>query len=161
MTATTTRMADLAAQVEAANQQLIDMVECCSDEQWQRRSASEGWTVGVLAHHVALAYEPIADMVQAVADGREPDAFTPGRQADLNAEHAREYARVGKPETVEALRRHGAVAADMVRHLRDAQLTRTTKAFGGKEMTVEQLIRGAVIGHPQQHLASIREAISS
>jgi uncharacterized damage-inducible protein DinB len=161
MTATTTRVADLATQVEAANQQLIDAAQRCSDEQWRQRSASEGWTVGVLAHHVAISYEPIAGMVQAVADGREPKLSTTDGQADMNARHAREYAQVGKQETVDALRRHGAAAADTVRNLRDVQLTRTTTAFGGKEMTVEQLIQGAVIGHPRQHLASIREALGS
>jgi uncharacterized protein (TIGR03083 family) len=160
-TATTTRVADLATQVEAANQQLIDAVRRCPDEQWQRRSASEGWTVGVLAHHVAVSYKPIAAMVQAVADSREPKLPTPDGQADMNARHAKEYAHVGKQDVIDALRSSGAAAADAVRNLRDDQLTRTTTVSGGREMTVEQLIQGAVIGHPKQHLASIRDALGS
>jgi uncharacterized damage-inducible protein DinB len=159
--ATTTRSADLATQVEAANQQLIDAVQRCSEEQWQKRSTSEGWSVGVLAHHVAISYGPIADMVQAVASGREPELPTPDGQAEMNAQHARDYAQVGKQETVDALRCNGAAAADVVRGLSDDQRTRTTTSFGGKEMNVAQLLQGAAIGHPKQHLASISEAIAS
>ena len=55
----------------------------------------------------------------------------------------------------------GEVDAEVVRGLDDEQLGRTTAAFGDREMTAAQLIEGAVIGHPQQHLESIRAALAS
>ncbi|MGI8688130.1 MAG: hypothetical protein ACR2M3_06080 [Thermomicrobiales bacterium] len=47
------RAEELAAQFEAVNDEVIAMVTGCTDEQWRRPCASEGWSVGVVAHHNA------------------------------------------------------------------------------------------------------------
>src|SRR4051812_48873802 len=120
-TPTAASATELAAQVETANQQLIDAVQACSDEGWQKRSTSEGWSVAVLAHHVAASYGPIVGAVQAVANGQTLPAMSLQGQAATNAQHAEEYAHVGQQETIEALKRGGADAATMVRGLRDEQ----------------------------------------
>ena len=61
----TTRSAELAEQVEAANRQLMDAVRNCSDEGWRKRSVCEGWSVGVLWREVQECY-------CAWVDGRPP-----------------------------------------------------------------------------------------
>jgi uncharacterized damage-inducible protein DinB len=160
-TVPTTRAAALATRVEAANAALIDAVRACSSEGWQKRSATEGWSVAVLAHHVAVSYEPIAGAVRTVAEGGTLPPMSLQGQAATNARHAEEFAHIGQQETIAALQRGGAAAATVVRGLHDEQFSRTTTAFGGQPMSVEQLVVGAVIGHPQQHLASIQAALAS
>jgi len=159
-TYTTTRATELAAQVEGANRELIDAVRGCSDVDWRKRSASEGWSVGVLAHHVAVSYGPITEMVRAIAEGRELPPTSLASQSGINARHAEEHANVGRQETLDALEQHGTAAAAMVRELSDEQLGRSAP-FNGREMSAAQLVEGAVIGHPKQHLASIRSALAS
>lgn len=156
-----TQAAELAARVTAANAALIDAVQGCSDEDWRKYSPSEGRSVGVLAHHVALAYGPIAGVAQAVGDGQDPQLPAQDELNALNARHAVEAANVGQAETLELLQRNGAAAAALVGGLSDAQLALTFPAFGGQEWTVAQFIEGAVVGHPAQHLASIREALGA
>ena len=156
-----TQAETLAAKVTTANAALIAAVEGCSDEDWRRQSASEGWSVGVLAHHVAVSYGPIAGVAQAVSAGGEPALPTQDALNALNARHAVEAIDVGQAETVELLRRNGAAASALVGELRDAQLALTFPGFGGQEWTVAQFIEAAVVGHPQQHLASIRAALGS
>jgi uncharacterized damage-inducible protein DinB len=156
-----TQAETLADAVTAANAALIDAVERCSDEGWRRHSAREGRTVGVLAHHVALAYGPIAGMARAVADGHAPALPSQEALDGMNARQAIEAADVSREETLALLRREGAGAAALVGGLSDAQLARTFEGFDGQEWTVARFIEGAVVGHPVQHLASIRAALGS
>ena len=43
----------LAEKFEQTNNDVISMVESASDGQWKAICADEGWSVGVVAHHVA------------------------------------------------------------------------------------------------------------
>jgi hypothetical protein len=156
-----TQAAELAAKVTAANAALIDTVQGCSAEDWRKHSEREDRSVAVLAHHVALAYGPISGMAQAVANGQAAGLPTQDELNAMNAHQAVEAANVGQAETVELLQRHGAAAAALVGNLSDAQLAQTFIGFGGQEWTVAQFIEAAVVGHPQQHLASIREVLGA
>lgn len=100
-------------------------------------------------------------MAQAVADGQVPELPSQESLAEMNAHHAVEAANVGQAETLELLRRNGAAAAAVVSGLSDEQLARTFTAFGGQQMSAAQFIEGAVVGHAEQHLASIREALGA
>jgi hypothetical protein len=42
----------LAGKFEAENNELIATVEAASDEQWAAVTSDDGWSVGVVAHHV-------------------------------------------------------------------------------------------------------------
>ena len=77
-----------------------------------------------------------------------------------NAQHARDFAAVGKPETLDALRAHGAAIAELLRSLGDDHLDRTAGVFGGRELSVAQVVERIVIGHAREHLASIRATIA-
>ena len=156
-----TRAEQYAAQFEAANDALIDAVQGCAEADWQKRGASEGWPIGVLAHHVAISYAPIAGAVKTVAEGGTLPQMSQQDQAATNAHHAEEHAHITKQQTLDALRNTSANLAAFVRGLKDEQFARTTTAFGGREMSVAQLVEFVVIGHPKQHLASIQAALTS
>ncbi len=156
-----TRAEQYAVAFEAANDALIDAVQGCAEANWQKRGAGEGWPIGVLAHHVAISYAPIVGAVRTVAEGGTLDQLSLPNQAAINAQHAEEHAHITKQETLDALRSTSVDVAAFVRGLKDEQFALSTTAFGGREMSVAQLVEFVVIGHPKQHLASIQAALTS
>jgi uncharacterized damage-inducible protein DinB len=150
----------LAQQLEAVNNELIGTVEGLSDAQWRATCAPEGWTVGVTAHHLASSHEPVAGLVMAVATGQQLPGITPEMIDAGNAQHAQQFANVGKQETLDLLRSAGPKAVGMVRGLSDEQLQRSAQLFPGTQFTAAQIAENILVGHPRQHLQSIRDAIA-
>ena len=93
MARTTTRAGELAARLEAVNDDIITLVTGANDEQWRRQSTSEGWPVGVLAHHTALVQHFFTGVIEKLA-ATEPSATTLVSQDidQINARHAQEFA---------------------------------------------------------------------
>lgn len=145
----------LAERFEQANRELIHTVERLSDAQWKAKTAGEGWSVGVVAHHVAAGHAGIAGLVRKIANG-EP--VSPPNVDKLNAEHAVQHANTTKAETLALLRQNGAAAAAMVRGLGDAELGRVGGSMG---MSTDQAIERVLIGHVRGHHDSIRKAIGA
>jgi hypothetical protein len=156
------RAHELAAAFERANDELIALVEGCSDEQLRVVCDGEGWPVVVMAHHVAGAYPAIFGMVRQIADGEQLEPFTSEDLDRANAEHARDSANVSRAETLSLLRREGAAAAAGVRTLTDEQLDRSAVVTlaGGQVLSAAQLIEGGLIGHPLDHGQSIKTALA-
>jgi uncharacterized damage-inducible protein DinB len=148
----------LAERFEQANQELIVTVERASDAQWQTKTAGEGWSVGVVAHHVAVSHPGIAGLVRKIASGEPVPAMNAEMFAKDNAEHAIQYANTTKADTLGLLRQNGTAAAATVRALGDAELDRTGGSMG---MTSAQVIERILIGHIHEHHGSIRKAIGA
>jgi uncharacterized damage-inducible protein DinB len=152
-----------ATQFEAVSDEVITTVTDCSDEQLRRTTAREGWPVVVVAHHLAVVYGFFNGVLAALAD----EAMTPVTVSaeavdENNARHAREYATVGKAETLDALRASRGSFAETLRALDDEQLLRTIVVYpDGTERSAAQVVQIAVIGQTRDHLASIRDTIAS
>ncbi len=147
----------LAAKFEQVNQELIDVIEECSDEKWRSACAGEGWSVGVTAHHVALDTPLLAGMLRAIASGQSFPPLTAEGPDKANAQHAREHADCTKQETLDLLRREVPLAAGLVRGLSDEQLGRTAEVLAGApHLSAEHVIQGFVINHVSEHLRSIQ-----
>jgi len=144
------------------NDDVIAAVLGCSDEQWRQSCASEGWSVGVAAHHVAEVHRDFSGLLKALAAG---ETRSPGSSmAEVNrsnAQHARDFATVTRPETIEALRANGAAVAHLLSSLGDEQLEHTAGVFGGRELSVARVVEWIVIGHAEVHLASIHTTITA
>lgn len=155
---TTSRGEALAAALAAVNARIIATVEACTDEQWRTPTAAEGWPVGVVAHHIAEVQQFFAGtLANAPATGdADPAVLTSAFVEGNNARHAREAAGVGKDETLALLRAAGAEADLALRGLGDDRLDAVLVVFDGNELTVAQTVEGALIGHFEEHLASIR-----
>ena len=107
-----------------------------------------------------MTYGALAEMIAGlVADETFRMEFSEDQLDENNAQHAWEYADVGKRETLERLRANSPVFLAQIRNLDDDQLDRPIGIVGGNEMTVTQLIEGAGIYHTADHLESIRETI--
>jgi len=161
MAGITTRAGELAAQLEEVNSKIVSTVTDATGAQWRQQSPSEGWSVGVLAHHCAQVQGFFAG-VMAGSEGREPSPTTLTSQVieENNARHARDFADVGKSETLDALRVHGAAAVRHVSSLTDERLDQAAVVFDGQELNWSQVVEGALIGHLNEHLASMRATIA-
>ena len=151
------RARGLADRFEQASQEIVRTVERCSEGEWRATTSGEGWSVGVVAHHVAEGHKAIAGLVQMAATGQPLPALTMEMLDQANAKYARQQANGTRAETLELLRQNAASAAATVRGLSDEQLNRTASALTGTPpMSVHQMIERILIGHIQEHLGSIR-----
>ena len=147
----------LAAEFEQTNRDVAEVVGQLSDDQWATLVPGENWPVGVVVRHIASSHELIGGWVRALADGQALQ-LTHQQVDELNAAQAREHAACTKPESLALLRRTGEAAARLVRELDDDQLDRRG-AFFERELSAGQVVERVLIGHPRQHLASIRAAL--
>src|SRR5262250_2124219 len=83
------RAEGLAKTFEAKASEMTGVIEKLSDADWKKVTAAEKWPVGVTAHHVAGAHEPISGMVKAVAGGQTLPPFTMTMLDEMNAKHAK------------------------------------------------------------------------
>jgi uncharacterized damage-inducible protein DinB len=157
----TNRAEQLAAQFEAGNIEIIDTITECSDEQWRQPAASEDRSIAVVAHHVAVSQLAFAGFVEKLLAGEmDPPTFSIDMVHQSNEQHARDYADVGKTETIDALQAGGRAILQVLHGIEDEQLDRVAGVFGGQEMSMQQATEIIVIGHSAGHLASIRAAIA-
>lgn len=151
----------LAKQYEATVQEANGVFDRLSDADW-KKTTSEKWTVGVVAHHVAGGHEGISGIIKTVAGGQSMPNFTMDMLHDMNAKHAKEFANVSKAETIALHKKNAAAAAAVVRGLSDADLGKSATVLTGMPpMSVEQIIHGILLNHVEEHLKSIRAAIGA
>lgn len=152
----------LAKQFEAKAQEATGVLERISDADWKKVTTAEKWTVGVTAHHVAGAHEPISNIVKAVSAGQSLPNFTMAMLDEANAKHAKDFANCTKAETLALHKKGVAAAAAVVRGLSDEQLSKSgTVLTGAPPMTAEQVVTNILINHIDDHYGSIRRTISA
>jgi hypothetical protein len=137
----------------------IATLEKLSDADWKKMTEGEKWSVGVTAHHLASALEPVSAAIEAVVAGKSLE-FTNDMLNVMNATHAREYANCTKAETIDLLKKGGPVADAVVRGLSDDHLAKSGTVFEDTPpMTVEQLVIACLITHIDEHFGSIRKTV--
>jgi uncharacterized damage-inducible protein DinB len=152
----------LAKRFEEASKAVADIVARLSDAEWKKMTSGEKWSVGVVAHHVAMGHAGIANIVKSVASGQSLPNFTMAKLDEMNAQHAREHATCTKAETLELHKKNAATAASIVRGLSDAELDRSGTVLAGMPpMTAQQAVERILINHVNEHLGSIRAAVGA
>jgi uncharacterized damage-inducible protein DinB len=150
----------LAQQFEAKVAEATGLLEKLSDTDWKQTTAAEKWTVAATAHHVASSYEPITRIITTIAAGQTLPHFTRQMLDEMNAQHAKEFAACAKPETIALYTKGAAAAAAAVRGLSDAELAKTGTVFAGMPpMSAEEMVKGALLAHIDEHFGSIRATV--
>ena len=152
---------ELAEQFERINDEVIAIVEGCSDEQWGTLVPEEGRKVGVVCHHVAERYGFQTQLVQALSTGVAGPSIDVEAIHAANAQHMERYANCTKDEALALLRQNGAAAKAVVEALTDEQLEREGRLvlYGDRPVTARVVIEGRLMGHPRSHLQGIREVL--
>ncbi len=150
----------LAAKVQQTSDQLIGVIEGCSEATWQKQTASEGWSVAATAHHAAVSFGTTVQLVGIIARGEQLPPLTMEMINAGNAKQAAEFAGCTKNETVELARKESGSAAALLRGLSDEELARTASLplAGPEPVSAAQLTEFLVIGHAVGHTESIRAA---
>jgi hypothetical protein len=152
----------LAKQFEAKVQEATKLLEKLSDAEWKKVTSAEKWPVCVVAHHMAMGHEGIGNLVKSAASGQHKPSISMGDIEQMNAKHAKEFATVGKAETLALHKKNAAAAPAMVRGLDDAALARSAEALKGMPpMSTEQMVVGILCGHIDDHIASIKKTVSA
>jgi hypothetical protein len=139
---------------------LIAEVEKCPEDKWgTARSKPEDWPACVVAHHIASSHGAVSGIAMMIANGQPMPPVTVEMIHEGNARHAREFANVGKAETLKMLREEGAKAAQLVRGLSDEQLDRTADLIG-RPMSAAAVIEHILIDHARQHTESFKGALA-
>lgn len=156
----------LARRWEAATETLWQIVEPCTESQWQTLCLPEERTVGVMVHHVASAALFVVGWAQQIGRGESLPPVTMEMVHAGNAAHAQEYAYCTKAETLQLLRQNSVEVSAVIRSLSDEQLARTAPMalFGGQPFSAQTVIEMVLIGHihgyPHSHLPNIRTALA-
>jgi hypothetical protein len=112
----------LAHEIEEARQRLIGFVQKCADADWHAAPVDgDPRPVGVIADHVADAYEYLARFITDLAAGNPVDVNA-GLIDDLNAQHAGEASSVTPVHVVGHLRSSGDQLITLVSTLQPEQL---------------------------------------
>jgi Mycothiol maleylpyruvate isomerase N-terminal domain len=155
-----TKSEALARQFEAKSRDAMATLEKLGDADWKKVTEAEKWSVGVTAHHLAGALEPISSMIEAVASGQALGEFSLEMLDEMNARHAKDFADCTRTETIELLRTGSATAAATIRGLSDAELAKSgTLLKDLPPMTAEQVIVGGLLVHIDEHFDSIRKTV--
>jgi len=154
----------LAAELEAANAEVIAFAESCPAAVWTAPCVDDGRTVAAVVRHVGGAYIAHTRLVQAAASGESIPAMFGDWEAihQGNAISAQKYANADRGETIASLRRNSANLAAAIRDLTDEQLDRTAVVpiFGDEARTTAAIIAVPVIDHPRGHLVGLRATVA-
>jgi len=127
-----------AEEFEEVTDQLVELCESISEEQWDRRCPGEGWSIGAVAHHVAEANRLLAERL-----AQPLGTVTDEEMAVINARDAASLPNPDREETVLVLREVADQALAQVRERDDDRLARR------------------LTQHTRGHLESIRRALAA
>jgi hypothetical protein len=150
----------LAEKFTTFNNEMLAIVENCTDEDWQKVCGGEQWTVGVVAHHVAAGHYSSLDLVKMIVAGETLPPLTMDTIDQMNAQHVQENADCTRAEVLALLRQHGAAFASYLEGLSEADLGRTgyLAALDG-DVSAQQLVEMIILHSAGDHLTNMKTAI--
>jgi hypothetical protein len=154
------RADEIADDFAAANAEALAFVRSCSEEQWQHTVPGEGWTVGVVLHHIAEGHGHGLRWLESMArgDGVTDSAAEIDR---TNAAHAARAEGATPAETLVLLESNAAELEAALRALSDDELDRCAPfgPAGGRELPTVDFAMVAA-RHTREHLAHARGAVN-
>ncbi len=147
---------ELAERLATFSNEVIALVEQCSDEAWQT-ACSEDWSLGVVARHIGAGhFRAVIDMTKMIVAGQPLPEITPEQLVQM----ANEHAHCTKAEVLAILLENGTMLRDYAAGLSDEELNRTThmEILGG-ELTAGQFMEAIILQSGGEHLASMKAAL--
>jgi hypothetical protein len=148
-----------AKQFEAKAQEATAVIEKLSDADWKKTTTAEKWTVGVVAHHIAMAHQGIGGIMKSLADGKPGPSMPMEALHQMNAKHAQDFAGCTKSETLDLHKRNAAAAAALLRSIDDAGFDRSSTVFSGAPAMSAGQMAGILSSHIDEHLGSIKATV--
>jgi uncharacterized damage-inducible protein DinB len=156
------RAVELSGRFTALNNEVTQFVESCSDEDWHKKTTSEGWTVGVVTRHIAADHYGVLDWAKMIVEGKPLPDVSFDAVNQFNAQHAQENADCTKGEVLGLLREGGTPIAEYAAGLSDAELDRTAYlSLTGGDISTQRFVETIIVHLGSEHLASAKAAVES
>jgi len=154
------RSVGLADDFARANAEAVAFARGCSDEQWALTVPGEGWTLGVVVHHIAEGHGHGVRWLGQMASG-EGVTDTAESIDKENAAHAVRAESAERDETVALLRVNGSQLEEVLRGLSDEELDRAAPfgPAGGRSLRTEDLA-AVPARHTREHLSHAQGAVA-
>ena len=155
------RAAALADRLEQGAQELAAFASTLTDAQWSTRMPGDGRTMGVIVHHVASVYPVEIHLARTLAAGKPVEGVTMDDVHAMNAEHAKTFSAVTRPEALDLLRKNSLEASTAIRALGDEELDRAAPAslYGNAPVTCQFMLEDHAVRHSYDHLAKMRRSL--
>ncbi|MGH2720856.1 MAG: hypothetical protein ACRDJO_04535 [Actinomycetota bacterium] len=165
------RAEDLAARIDLAIGNWVQVLQELTPEQWRRQchnhpeirmGEDERRPIGVVAHHIAVGCAVHADMARQIADGEAVWMTTLDIEglARFNATHAADNHDPDQAGTIALLQANASALAEVARSLSGEQLDRSADVYGS-HLTTEQFLQRIGIGHGDWHVESIKATLAA
>ena len=154
------RAKELSERFMGFNDSVIEFVEKCTDNNWEKVCPGEQWPVGVVARHIASGHYSAVGLAKLIVDGKQMPDLTQETIDQGNAQHAQKHGHCTKEEVLSILRENGSSVANYVAKLDDADLDRTSHlALVGGTISTQQFIENIIIHSASEHLNNMKTAI--
>jgi hypothetical protein len=151
---------DLVESFTILNDEIKSFVRQCSEEDWKKVCRGEGWSVGVVARHIAGTHYSIIGLVKAVVAGGPLPEMSMDAIDQINARHAQKHADCTREEVLDMLSNNGTSIADFISGLSDEDLSRSAHfPLSGGDVSPRGLIHMLLQGC-SEHFSNIKTAIS-
>jgi hypothetical protein len=153
------RAKDLAQRLKAFNDQVVDFVKDCSEEDWHKVCTWEEWTVGVTARHIGSGHFRIIDLSKMIINGEKLPELTVEQLNESGNRHARKHADCTREEVLDILQKNSTSLSDFVTGLDDTELdSKGNVSLAGGEITTQQLLEYVILQSGGEHLANMKAA---
>jgi hypothetical protein len=157
------RAQELIERFQQVNDEMLSIAESCSPAEWVSICPAEGWTVAAVVRHVAAAYPLQVEVIRRFAAGEPiPETHTDWSSINRsNARFAEQFADTDREETLTLLKRNVADVHTFLVRMTDDDLDHTAYFPLMKETrTTQTMIERILLGHPEEHLISLRATVS-
>ena len=152
---------ELSDQFAALNNEMISVVGNCTDEEIQKITQSEQWSVGVVARHVADGHYSLLSFIQLMVAGEKLPEINMDAIDQMNAQHAKDHANCTKTEVTDLLRKNGTAIVEYVEGLNEEDINRSTYfSLAGGDVSVKQIVEYVLINGCKEHLESIKTTLA-
>jgi uncharacterized damage-inducible protein DinB len=155
------RAEKLAQRVEQVHRDLITLIESLSEKDWHTKIPGDTRTVGVVLHHMASVLPVETQLFQTLAAGKAIQGVTLQAVAEMNAQHAAEFASCTPAETLALLKDNSVRACAAIRSLSDAELDQAAPVslHWNAPLTAQYFIEDHPLCHSYHHLTIIHEVL--
>ena len=152
---------ELSERFRAFNDKINGFVEKCSNADWKIVCEKEGWTVGVVARHVAEGHYGVIGLVKMMIADKPLPEINMTTVDQMNAAHAEEHADCTKEEVQAMLDKNGSSIVNYLASLSDEELSREVYfSLAGQNMTPIKIVDDIMITGCSEHLASMEAVMN-
>lgn len=156
------RAKNLAQRLQAFTDEVVDVVQGCSETDWRKVCKEEDWTVAVTARHIGAGHFQAVGLAKMIVGGERLPEMTMQQLVDMANEHARQHSGCTKKETLGVLLQAGAAVVGYVAGLSDAELDRTGHmALLGGSVSTQRFLEAVILESGGRHLASMKATVAA